>query len=119
MIMSLYDSNDNDSIYINVTSIHAACYLCQALTSTIKLILSVTDFHLIQFLLSNFTNYLSHNISTFFLLFSSPKVLLELKEYATEVDVDFVRKVGDSTEDAHRYQNTSRKLLKHFYDTLF
>ena len=24
------DSNDNDSIYINVTSIHAACYLCQA-----------------------------------------------------------------------------------------
>ena len=56
------DSNDNDSIYINVTSIHAACYLCQALTSTIKLILSVTDFHLIQFLLSNFTNYLSHNI---------------------------------------------------------
>ena len=24
------DSNDNDSIYINVTSIHAACFLCQA-----------------------------------------------------------------------------------------
>ena len=50
------DSKDNDSIYIKVTSIHAACYLCQALTSTIKLILSVTDFHLIQFFLSNFTN---------------------------------------------------------------
>ena len=39
------------------------------------------------------------------------QVLLEFKEYATEVDVDFVRKVGTSPSQATRLAASTRSLL--------